>query len=110
MTPLHPFAAAAAGAMMGLAALTAPNTPSPRGLDALVACTMDCAGPARPLPAVGAVAPQGQTHRVTRPGRYGLSEPPEGEIYAVLHGQLVRIEAASGIIRSILRPAGKILD
>lgn len=108
MTPLHPFAAAAAGAMMGLAALTAPNTPAPRVVEP---CATACAARvASVLPVVGETATVSRLHRIKHPGRYGLSHPPEGQVYAIVEGHLVRIEIGSGLIRSVLRPATRILD
>ncbi len=110
MTPLHPLAAVAAGTMLGLAALTAPNTTPTRGLQALPACTTEClVGPAT-LPMVGEGVPADQLHHVSMPGRYGLSEPPDGDGYAVVGGHLVRIDAQDGRILSVLRPAPRILD
>ncbi|RNF33483.1 hypothetical protein A7A09_016755 [Paracoccus methylarcula] len=49
-------------------------------------------------------------HIVTRPGRYGLSMPPDGNRYAIVDGQLVRVNRDSGKILSILRLVDAILD
>lgn len=49
-------------------------------------------------------------HVVTRPGRYGLSMPPDGNRYAIVDGQLVRVNEDSGKILSILRLVDAILD
>lgn len=49
-------------------------------------------------------------HVVTRPGRYGLSMPPSGNRYAIVDGQLVRVNEDSGKILSILRLVEAILD
>lgn len=110
MTPLHPLAAVAAGTMLGLAALTAPNTTPTRGLQALPDCSSECAGMSPAVPAVGMGVPDDQLHHISMPGRYGLSEPPEGDGYAIVGGHLVRIDAADGRILSVLRPAPRILD
>lgn len=49
------------------------------------------------------VAPQSM-HMVTRPGLYGLGDPPAGTEYAVVQGSLVRIDPVSRVIRGIIRP------
>ncbi|MGV3694220.1 MAG: RcnB family protein [Paracoccus marcusii] len=110
MTPLHPLAAVAAGTMLGLAALTAPNTTPTRGLQAVPACTTECLGGHATMPMVGDSVPEDQLHRVSAPGRYGLSQAPDGDSYAVVGGHLVRIDADDGRILSVLRPAPRILD
>ena len=110
MTPLHPLAAVAAGTMLGLAALTAPNTTPTRGLQAVPACTTGCLGGHATMPMVGDSVPEDQLHRVSAPGRYGLSQAPDGDSYAVVGGYLVRIDADDGRILSVLRHAPRILD
>ncbi|MFN3524901.1 MAG: hypothetical protein ACK4YU_02325 [Paracoccus sp. (in: a-proteobacteria)] len=64
----------------------------------------------RPGIAVGDIAPRDQMHLVTRPGAYGLSDPPGTDRYAIVGGQLVRIDGASGKILSALRRVERILD
>ncbi|WP_282603008.1 hypothetical protein [Paracoccus sp. PARArs4] len=59
---------------------------------------------------VGDIAPRDGTHIVSRPGLYGLSVPPEGDVYAVLGGQLVRLDATSRKILSRMRPVDAIVD
>lgn len=49
-------------------------------------------------------------HVITRPGRYGLSTPPEGDRYAVIDGRLVRVNSDTGKVLSILRLVNEILD
>lgn len=111
MTPLHPLAAVAAGAVLGLAALTAPNTTPTRGLKPMPAsCSIDCTRAIASFPSVGSDIPMENIHLVTMPGRYGLSDPPMGESYAVVQGQIVRVSTVDGRIRSVLRPAPQILD
>ncbi|TJZ91558.1 hypothetical protein FA743_10670 [Paracoccus gahaiensis] len=111
MTPLHPFAAVAAGAIMGLAALTAPNSGSAPQTDAWPPCSKACVvAAATALVAVGDVAAEAKLHMITHPGRYGLSEPPKGERFAVLDGRLVRVHTETMQIRSVLRPITQILD
>lgn len=49
-------------------------------------------------------------HAVTRPGLYGLSNPPSGNRYAIVDGRLVRVNRDNGKILSILRVVDAILD
>lgn len=60
--------------------------------------------------AVGDIAPAEKLHRITNSGAYGLSDPPAGDAYAILQGQLIRINARSGKILSVLRPVARIAD
>lgn len=59
---------------------------------------------------VGDIINWNDVHVVTRPGRYGLSMPPDGNRYAIVDGQLVRVNEDSGKILSILRLVDAILD
>lgn len=59
---------------------------------------------------VGDIIDWNDVHVVTRPGRYGLSIPPDGDRYAVIDGQLVRVSSDSGKVLSILRVVDAILD
>lgn len=108
MTPLHPLSAAAVGTVLGLAALTAPNTTPTRGLEA-PACSVACTGGVNDPSVIGASAAT-EIHLVTAPGRYGLAQPPEGDAYAIIAGQLVRIDRDDGRVLSVLRPAPEVLD
>ncbi|WP_411838779.1 hypothetical protein [Paracoccus sp. ME4] len=108
MTPLHPLAAVAAGTVLGLAALTAPNTTPTRGLEA-PACSVACIGGTGEASVIGAQSDT-DVHIVTAPGRYGLAQPPEGDAYAVIAGQLVRIHREDGRVLSVLRPVPRVLD
>lgn len=111
MTPLHPFAAVAAGTMLGLAALTAPNTIPTRALpDQTSVCPPRCEAPVSAPPPVGQRADPLGTHLVTMPGRYGLSKAPDGQGFAIVAGHLVRIDAQDGRVLSVLRPAPQVLD
>lgn len=60
--------------------------------------------------AIGGIVPRDRMHLVTRPGAYGLSNPPAGNGYAIVSGHLVRIDSASGKILSALRRVERILD
>lgn len=59
---------------------------------------------------IGDLIDWNDVHVVTRPGRYGLSMPPSGNRYAIVDGQLVRVNEDSGKILSILRLVDAILD
>lgn len=60
--------------------------------------------------AVGAVIDLGSVHLVSRPGLYGLGEPPKGQRYAVVNGRLMRVDRETGRILSIIRIVDAILD
>ncbi|WP_409674377.1 hypothetical protein [Paracoccus sp. (in: a-proteobacteria)] len=60
--------------------------------------------------AIGDIVSRDQIHLVTRPGAYGLSNPPAGNGYAIVSGHLVRIDVTSGKILSALRRVERILD
>lgn len=102
MTPLHPLAALAAGAVLGLTALTAPNTTTPQ--DDALRCRSDCVSALPAMPSIGEIAPADRVMLIQRPGLYGLGEPPEGDAYAILDGQIVRVGQDDGRLRSVLRP------
>lgn len=59
---------------------------------------------------VGEVLRLGNIHIITRPGRYGLGDPPPGDRYAIVNGRLIRVDENSGKVRSILRVVDAILD
>lgn len=59
---------------------------------------------------VGDIIDWDNVHIVTQPGYYGLSTPPRGDRYAIIDGQLVRVNRDSGQILSILRLVDAILD
>ncbi|MDO5620160.1 MAG: hypothetical protein Q4G24_01670 [Paracoccus sp. (in: a-proteobacteria)] len=52
----------------------------------------------------------GSFHEVTRPGRYGLGNPPTGMGYAVVDGKLVRYDLKTMQIMSVLRQVDKVID
>lgn len=112
MTLLHPFAAAAAGLVLGVTALTAAHEPEAMTGPVLAPrCEADrLCGPSLPNFQVGDIALTEHLHLISRPGLYGLSTPPRGELYAVMDGQIVRIHADTAQVRSILRMAPQILD
>lgn len=107
MTPLHILAAAAVGTVIGATALSAPNASGRVAVQPAPTCTNECADPGI---LVGEIAPKGATHLITRPGRYGLATPPDGDAYAILRGYIVRLDPGTDRIRSVLRPAPQILD
>lgn len=113
------LAAAAAGGLL-LAAVTAiaddrgAQGPAPAPAPLVVAEVAQQAAPAR-NPArrsfrVGDIAPKDRLHRITTPGLYGLSDPPNGDAYAILDGELIRIHDGSGQILSVLWQVKRILD
>lgn len=55
------------------------------------------------------VAPE-SLHVIDRPGLYGVSEPKPGMEYAVVGNSLVRIDAATSTVRSIIRGGVRPLD
>ena len=70
------------------------------------------AGDAKAQPAVeiGQVVPKGQLHIVTEPGRYGLGPELPGSHYAVVGDLLIRIDAKTGVVQSIIRKVDGIRD
>jgi hypothetical protein len=61
-------------------------------------------------PRVGDVVPRKQIKVIQSPGRYGLGSEPKGSKYAIVGGTLVRIDAKTGKILSILRPQAELQD
>lgn len=108
MTPLHPIAAVAVGAIMGLAALTAPGAEG--RLEGLPPCGAVCVGAVSPVTMAGQTIPAEHLHMITRPGRYGLGAAPAGSVYAVADRHIVRIGLEDGRVLSVLRPVQRILD
>ncbi|MBM3604568.1 MAG: hypothetical protein FJX25_07360 [Alphaproteobacteria bacterium] len=111
MTLLHPLAAGAAGLVLSVAALTTAQEPE-QGMPTLhPACAASVLCP--PVPAafqVGDIALPEDLHLISRPGLYGLGVAPPGSHYAILDGQIIRVELATSRIRSILRVAPATLD
>lgn len=60
--------------------------------------------------AVGDIYDLDDIHIITRPGLYGLGEPPEGNRYAIVDGRLVRVDSETGRLLSIIRLVNAILD
>ena len=61
-------------------------------------------------PTMGTVPDKGQVQRIRNPGNYGLGNDIAGSNYAIVSGHLVRLDARSGRIISILRPLPKSRD
>lgn len=59
---------------------------------------------------VGASVPPGKLHRVSRPGLYGMSEPPAGSAYGIVDNRLIRFDPESQRVLSIIRQVDEILD
>lgn len=64
----------------------------------------------RASPQVGQSVDGGQLHRVSRPGLYGMSQPPAGSAYGIVDDRLIRFDPESGRILSIIRQVDRILD
>ena len=59
---------------------------------------------------VGASVAPDKLHRVSRPGLYGMSEPPAGSAYGIVDNRLIRFNPESGQVLSIIRQVDEILD
>lgn len=59
---------------------------------------------------IGQTVPADKLHIVTEPGRYGLGPELPGSHYAVVGNQLVRIDAKTGVVQSIIRNVDGIRD
>lgn len=59
---------------------------------------------------VGDTLPASRVHIVTSTGVYGLGPVPPGYVYAIADGRLIRMEAGSGKVLSILREQVRPLD
>lgn len=51
-----------------------------------------------------------QLHRISRPGLYGMSQAPKGSKYGVFDGRLIRFDARTLKVQSIIREIDHILD
>ena len=115
----HFLSAAAAGLVLVLspaAPLAAPGpsqTPEPELTPAAAIVAQTERRAPEPVPTaavtVGDIVDPQNVHLVTHPGRYGLSNAPSGHRYAIVNGKLVRIDAQTGKIMSVLR-AINVLD
>ena len=59
---------------------------------------------------VGRVLDRDRIHYVRKPGLYGLAEAPDGQRYAIVDGRLVRIDARTAKVLSVIRAVDAILD
>lgn len=59
---------------------------------------------------IGQTVPAEKLHIVTEPGRYGLGPELPGSHYAVVDNLLVRIDAKTGAVQSIIRKVDGIRD
>lgn len=69
----------------------------------------------RPQPApirlqIGEPVAADSIHLIERPGLYGVADPAPGMRYAVVGSSLVRIDAATNVVRSIVRGSVRPLD
>ncbi|WP_111559074.1 hypothetical protein [Paracoccus sediminilitoris] len=85
---------------LGLGSLT-PYAPDPLRVASVAAKE------AAERPIMGTVPSKGQVQRIRNPGNYGLGNDIAGSIYAIVSGHLVRLDAKTGRIISILRPVPK---
>lgn len=67
-------------------------------------------GQAKKALGAGSVIDWNDVHVVTRPGLYGLSEPPAGQRFAIVDGRLVRVDSQTSKILSIIRLVDAIVD
>ena len=59
---------------------------------------------------IGETVPADKLHIVTEPGHYGLGPELPGSHYAIVGNMLVRIDAESGAVQSVIRKVDRILD
>ncbi|TRW97245.1 RcnB family protein [Paracoccus sp. M683] len=59
---------------------------------------------------IGDVLDLDDIHVITQPGLYGLGDPPRGNRYAIIDGQLVRVDSDTGRLLSFIRLVNAILD
>ncbi|AUH33981.1 hypothetical protein [Paracoccus tegillarcae] len=60
--------------------------------------------------AVGDTLEFGAIHVISQPGLYGLGSPPPGNRYAIVNSRLVRIDARTGRLLSVIRMVNAVLD
>lgn len=59
---------------------------------------------------IGRVLDRDRIHYVRKPGLYGLADAPDGQRYAIVDGRLVRIDAGTAKVLSVIRAVDAILD
>ena len=59
---------------------------------------------------IGETLPPDSLHLIERPGLYGLGPEPPGSRYAVANGHLIRIDAKTLQVLSVLRIQDRVLD
>lgn len=59
---------------------------------------------------VGSVLDWNRAHLVRRPGLYGLAGAPDGQRYAIVDGQLLRVDAGTAKVLAVIRAVEAILD
>lgn len=67
------------------------------------------AGEAAPLRVGDRLDPR-RLHKVTRPGLYGMNQPPAGSRYGIVDGKLIRYDPEKVQLLSIIRQVSQILD
>jgi len=100
--------AAALAAAMTAAAQPDQDRPTARGAAPAPASLRQAAREGRLR--VGGTVDAALLHPVTRPGLYGMSQPPAGSRYGIIAGQLIRYDPDSVQVLSIIRQVDRILD
>lgn len=59
---------------------------------------------------VGRIVEWNDVHLIRKPGLYGLAQAPDGQRYAIVDGRLVRIDAGTAKVLSVIRAVDAILD
>ncbi|HHW33010.1 MAG TPA: hypothetical protein GXX24_02540 [Paracoccus solventivorans] len=59
---------------------------------------------------VGSVLDWNRAHLVRQPGLYGLAGAPDGQRYAIVDGQLLRVDAGTAKVLAVIRAVEAILD
>lgn len=59
---------------------------------------------------VGAFANPERLHVISRPGLYGIGDPPAGSGYGVLDGRLIRYDLRTGMVQAVIRQVDETLD
>lgn len=77
-------------------------------------CTQNCGD--QPTPSgdekvsVGKALAPSSIHVITRPGLYGMGQPPRGSRYGIVNGKLIRFDPSTSRVLSVIRQVDRILD
>lgn len=81
-----------------------------------MALAQDCTQNCNDLPSgdqkisVGKALAPSSFHVVTRPGLYGMGQPPRGSRYGIVNGKLIRFDPSTSRVLSVIRQVDQILD